>query len=148
MPSLSISVGGGGLVYRIQWLVRTTNATPITLPWVNLPSAGSGAYFNCNITAQQDNGQRGFGRTDVGQVNRNSIGVGAGDTIAVGSNGYTDTATVPWTTTGTPAGWGAQPTDLSASPNVLFGVVGAVGQNIDWLFVADVRLWGGAILLV
>ena len=148
MPTIDVAVTGGGPMRTIMWRAQTTDATPILLPWVNLPSTGSGAWFNSNITAQQSNADRGFGRTDVGQVNRNSIGVGFGNTIAVGSNGYTDTVATPWTTGGTPAGWGAQPYDLSASPIVQFGLVGAAGQTTDWLFVVDVYLWGGAILLV
>jgi hypothetical protein len=149
MPSLSVSVSGSGQSRTLQWLVQTTDATPITLDWLNLPSAGSGAFFNSNITAQQDNAQRAFGRTDVGQVNRNSTGTGTGDTISVGANGYVDTVTAPWNTFGAPAGWGAQPADLTAAPGAIrLGVVGAVGQTINWLFLVDIYLWGGAILLV
>lgn len=149
MPSISVSVTGSGQSRKLQWLVQTTDATPITLDWVNLAAAGAGAFFNCNITAQQNNAQRAFGRTDVGQVNRNSTGTGTGDTISVGANGYTDTATTPWTTFGAPAGWGAQPADLTAAPGAIrLGVVGAAAQTIDWLFVMDIYLWGGAILLV
>lgn len=138
-----------GLVGKVQWTVRTTGAASTLLQWLNLPSAGSGASFNCNLYAQQDNGQRAFDQTYVGQVNRNSTGTGAGLTIAVGPGGYTDTVTTPWSTTGAPAGWNGTPIDLSASPTISLQVQGAAAQNIDWFFVLnDVSLFGGATLLL
>jgi hypothetical protein len=147
MPTISRSISGSGPSRRIEWLSQTTDATPLLLQWLNLPAAGDGAFFNCNITAQQSNGQRGFGRTDIGQVNRNSVGVGTGDTVAVGANGYVDTVATPWTTFGAPAGWAAQPADLTSSPIISLGIIGAAGQTINWLFIMDVYLFGGAVIL-
>lgn len=145
---MATAVVQSGLLRRVQWTVRTTDGTNTLLQWLNLPSAGSGAYFNGNITAQQDNAQRVFVQTYVGTVNRNSTGTGAGLSISVGPNGYTDTVTTPWTSPGSPAGWNAVVHDLSASPIISFQVQGAAAQNIDWLATVDVYLWGGAVILL
>lgn len=137
-----------GLVAKVQWSVRTTDATSTLLQWLNLPAAGAGASFNANLYAQQDNGQRAFNQTYVGQVNRNGTGTGAGLTISVGPGGYVDPAAIPWTTPGAPAGWNGTPIDLSASPTISFQVQGVAATNIDWFFVLnDVSLFGGATLL-
>lgn len=146
---MAIAVGTTGISRKVQWSMRTTDGASQLLQWLNLPSAGSGASFNANLYAQQDNGQRVLLETYVGQVNRNSTGTGGGLTISVGPGGYTDTVTTPWTTPGSPAGWNGTPIDLSASPTISLQLQGAAGQTTDWVFVLnDVNLWGGAILLV
>ena len=139
---------GAGLMRRVQATFSTTDATSTLRRWCSLTAAGAGVYFNGNISAQQDNGQRFFVQTYVGSVNRNSTGTGTGLSISVGPNGYTDTASVPWATPGAPAGWNAVVHDLSSSPDVSFQVQGAAGQNIIWICDLQVYLWGGAILLL
>ena len=138
---------GAGLMRRVQVTISTTDGTNTLRQWCNLSAAGAGVYFNGNISAQQDNAQRFFVQTYVGAANRNSTGTGAGLSISVGPNGYTDTATAPWATPGAPAGWNAVVHDLSASPIVSFQVQGAAGQNIIWICDLQVYTWGGAILL-
>lgn len=145
---MALSVFGSGSAFKITWIVRTTNATPSTQQWVNLAAVGAGVSFNCLVTAQQDNAQRGFLQTQVGEANRNSTGTGTGNSITVGPNGYVDTVTTPWTTFGAPAGWAATQSDLSAAPIVTMGVTGAAGMNIDWLVNMEVYLFGGAVLLI
>ncbi len=145
---MAMCVVGNGVMRRVQWTIRTTDGSAVSLQWCDLTAVGSGVYFNGNIVAQQDNAERAFVQTYIGTADTNAIGTGTGLSVSVGPNGYIDTATAPWTTFAAPVGWNAQPHDLAAAPIVSFTVQGAAGQNIDWLVDVNCYFWGGAVLLI
>lgn len=125
----------------------TPSETSVTIPWGTLPAVGDAILYSVRIWGQQNNGQRGFYRSDGGSFVRNALGAAADDDDKKASRGYTNTSDKPWKTANAPTGWSANAKDLLDN-DIRVSFTGAADQTVIWYALIEYHLIGSARILV
>lgn len=144
-----VEIGAGGSIPgRVLFRAQTDGDGSFpTMTYLRLPAPGDGAGIQARIWGlEHGTMNRGFFRIQEGSFVRNSIG-SAPDFSFSFNPGYTDELTLPWSTGGIPASWGADA--FWQDGNDLQIILGSNdGRTIDWVVHLQVYLFGTAQLLL